>query len=195
MSTEAERLSDVELVAAARGGDGDGFESLVKRYERPIFGYLFKMLRDREAALDVAQEVFIKVYNSLDRFSSEYRFSTWIYRIARNAAIDQIRRRGNHEESIETDDGEEAYSLRIESNGPSPQQSHEAQELRGLLDSVVNCLPAGYRELIVLRHAQDFSYEEIAEVTGLPLGTVKNRLFRAREMMRDMLVRRGFDEY
>lgn len=185
-------LTDVELIAKAISGREDGFEELVRRYQRPITNYVFRMLSDYDASLDVTQEVFIKVYNSLSRYSSEYKFSTWLYRIAHNAAIDYIRRRSPNELSIETENKDGAYQLQIESPNPTPEQDRERSEWRTEIEAVVKCLPAVYRELILLRHSQDLSYDEIAEITGLPLGTVKNRLFRAREMMREIFIERGF---
>jgi RNA polymerase sigma-70 factor (ECF subfamily) len=185
-------LTDLDLIASAIKGGEDSFEALVKRYQRPIAGYVFRMLGDYEASLDVSQEVFIKVYNSLSRYSSEYKFSTWIYRIAHNAAIDHMRRNSVSPQSLETENADGTYQLQIECPKPTPEQDRERSEWRTQIESVVKRLPAAYRELILLRHAQDLSYDEIATVTGLPLGTVKNRLFRAREMMRDIFIERGF---
>lgn len=194
MSPNVEKLSDLEIVASALGGADDGFDEIVRRYQKPIANYVFRMLNDYDAALDVVQEVFIKVYNSLGTYRAEYRFSTWLYRIAHNSAIDHIRRRRSNEQSIETEGPDGAYQLQIESSAPSPEDEQVAAEQRVEIDAVIRCLPAAYRELILLRHGHDLSYEEIAEITALPLGTVKNRLFRAREMMRDLLVRRGVVE-
>lgn len=185
-------LTDVELIAKAIGKHEDGFEELVRRYQRPITNYVFRMLNDYDSSLDVTQEVFIKVYNSLERYSSEYKFSTWLYRIAHNAAIDHIRRRSPNSQSLEAENKDGAYQLQIESPNPTPEQERERSEWRTEIEAVVKCLPAVYRELIMLRHAQDLSYDEIAEITNLPLGTVKNRLFRAREMMREIFIERGF---
>ena len=185
-------LTDLELVGKAIAGREDGFEELVRRYQRPITGYVFRMLGDYDSALDVSQEVFIKVYNSLTKYSSEYKFSTWIYRIAHNAAIDHMRRNPAVQQSLETESPDGTYQIQLESPNPSPEKDRERSEWRVEIDKVVRCLPAAYRELILLRHAQDLSYDEIADVTGLPLGTVKNRLFRAREMMRTMFLDRGF---
>jgi len=184
-------LSDVDLIAKAIGGKEDGFEELVRRYQRPIINYVYRMLNDYEGSLDVTQEVFIKVYNSLDRYSSDYKFSTWLYRIAHNAAIDHMRRNPAKQQSLETENGDGAYELQIECPKPTPEQDRERSEWRTEIDAVVKCLPPTYRDLILLRHSKDLSYDEIAEVTGLPLGTVKNRLFRAREMMRELFVERG----
>ena len=187
------KLTDVELIAKAISGGEDGFEELVRRYQRPITAYVYRMLNDYDSSLDVTQEVFIKVYNSLEKYSSDYKFSTWLYRIAHNAAIDHIRRNSANLQSLETENEDGAYQLQLESSLPSPEQMQERNEWRSEIEAVVKCLPTAYRELILLRHTQDLSYDEIAEVTGLPLGTVKNRLFRAREMMREMFVERGFD--
>jgi RNA polymerase sigma-70 factor (ECF subfamily) len=103
-----------------------------------------------------------------------------------------LRRNSVNQQSIEAENADGTYQLQLESNGPTPEQEQERSEWRTEIDSVVRCLPHAYRDLILLRHARDLSYDEIAEVTSLPLGTVKNRLFRAREMMRQMLVERGF---
>lgn len=189
---KSRELTDPELIASAIRGVEDGFEALVRRYQRPITGYIFRMLGDYEASLDVSQEVFIKVYNSLTRYSSDYKFSTWVYRIAHNAAIDHMRRNSVCPQSLETENADGTYQLQIESPNPTPEQDRERSEWRTEIENVVKRLPAAYRELILLRHSQDLSYDEIAEVTGLPLGTVKNRLFRAREMMREIFVERGF---
>ncbi len=185
-------LTDGELIETAIRGREDGFEELVRRYQRPITGYIYRMLNNYDASLDVTQEVFIKVYNSLERYSSEYKFSTWIYRIAHNAAIDYMRRNSVNQQSLETENADGTYQLQIESPQLNPEQERERSEWRREIETVVKCLPQVYRELILLRHAQDLSYDEIAEVTNLPLGTVKNRLFRAREMMREIFVERGF---
>jgi RNA polymerase sigma-70 factor (ECF subfamily) len=151
------------------------------------------MIGDYDAALDLTQEVFIRVYGSLARYRSEFKFSTWIYRIAHNAAIDHLRRCENsrtEDLGISSENGQ-VYEKPLASTRLSPEQESEREERRAEIEDVVLNLPAAYRELIVLRHAHDLIYDEIAEVTGLPLGTVKNRIFRAREAMRALLVERG----
>lgn len=188
---EIRLLSDADLITSAIAGRDGGFEELVRRYQRPIVSYVYRMLNDYDASLDVTQEVFIKVYNSLDRYSCDYKFSTWLYRIAHNAAIDHLRRNSVNPQSLETESGDGAYQLQIESADPTPEQERERSEWRSEIEAVVKLLPPAYRDLILLRHSRDLSYEEIAEVTSLPLGTVKNRLFRAREMMRGLLIERG----
>ncbi len=185
-------FTDGQLITKVLAGREDGFEELVRRYQRPIVNYVFRMLGNYDAALDVTQEIFIKVYNSMARYSAEYKFSTWLYKIAHNAAIDHLRRNNNHTQSLEMESEDGTYQIQFESKRPSPEQEREHSEWRKEIETVVKRLPTGYRELILLRHNQDLSYDEIAEVTNLPLGTVKNRLFRAREMMREMFLERGF---
>ncbi len=182
---------DRELVATAAQGLEGGFEELVRRYQRPISAYVYRMVGDYDCALDLTQEIFIKIYASLSRYRPEFKFSTWIYKIAHNAAIDHLRRNVGRERSINSGTESEPQQLIIESKGLSPEQQSEREERRLEIESVVRLLPTAYRELIVLRHSQDLTYEEIVEVTGLPLGTVKNRLFRAREMMRQQFLQRG----
>ena len=183
--------ADRELVATAAQGLEGGFEELVRRYQRPISAYVYRMVGDYDCALDLTQEIFIKIYASLSRYRPEFKFSTWIYKIAHNAAIDHLRRNAGRERSINRGTESEPQQLTIESKGLSPEQQSEREERRMEIESVVRLLPTAYRELIVLRHSQDLTYEEIVEVTGLPLGTVKNRLFRAREMMRQQFLLRG----
>jgi RNA polymerase sigma-70 factor, ECF subfamily len=183
--------SDRELVATAVTGVEGSFEELVRRYQRPISAYVYRMVGNYESALDLTQEIFIKVYNSLTRYREEFKFSTWIYKIAHNAAVDHLRRSTTREQSLVIGQEGDQFDLPIESGRLSPEQESEQRERRVEIESVVRALPANYRELIILRHSQDLSYEEIVEVTGLPLGTVKNRLFRAREMMRQEFVEKG----
>src|SRR6266849_678085 len=183
--------ADVELVQTAVAGREASFEELVRRYQRPIAAYVYRMVGDYDAALDLTQEVFIRVYNSLARYRSEFKFSTWIYKIAHNAAIDHLRRHAVREQALTGSIDGDRREISIESRRLTPEQESERKERRSEIESVVQLLPAAYRELIALRHSHDLSYDEIAEVTGLPLGTVKNRLFRAREAMRDQLMQRG----
>jgi RNA polymerase sigma-70 factor (ECF subfamily) len=185
-------LADCELICHAISGRGHGFEELVRRYQRPITSYVFRMIGDYEASLDVTQEVFIKVYNSLEKYSPAYKFSTWLYRIAHNAAVDHLRRTPSGTQSLEAQNADGSYEFQIESRSPSPEQDQQRREWRTEIEAAVRCLPPVYRDLILLRHSKDLSYDEIAQVTGLPLGTVKNRLFRAREMMRQIFMERGF---
>jgi len=190
-SRDLSLVSDRELVAIAVNGFDGSFEELVRRYQRPISAYVYRMVGNYESALDLTQEIFIKVYNSLRRYRSEFKFSTWIYKIAHNSAVDHLRRINTREQSLISGPEGDHFELPIESTRPTPEQESERKERRIEIETVVRKLPATYRELVILRHSQDLTYEEIVEVTGLPLGTVKNRLFRAREMMRQQFVEKG----
>jgi RNA polymerase sigma-70 factor (ECF subfamily) len=170
-------------------GDVDRFAELVKRHQRPIINFLYRMVGDFELALDLSQDVFVRVYGSLDRFDSTYRFTTWLYRIASNCAIDHLRRRRPITTSLDApqvlEDGEVA--VQPVGNEPDPARQYEARETLGRLERSIDRLPAEYRELILLRHSAHMSYEEMARATRRPLGTVKNRLFRAREALRVLM--------
>ena len=190
-SQDIASVNDRDLVASAVAGAECSFEELVRRYQRPIAAYVYRMVGDYESALDLTQEIFIKVYNSLRRYRSEFKFSTWIYKIAHNSAVDHLRRSTTREQPLINGPEDDPFELPLESNRLSPEQESERKERRIEIEGVVRGLPSSYRELVVLRHSQDLTYEEIVEVTGLPLGTVKNRLFRAREMMRQQFLEKG----
>src|SRR5687768_12089852 len=190
-SRDLASVADRDLVATAVSGVEGSFEELVRRYQRPISAYVYRMVGNYESALDLTQEIFIKVYNSLGRYRSEFKFSTWIYKIAHNAAVDHLRRSSTREQSLVAGIEGDTFDLPIESGRLSPEQESERKERQGEIEAVVRALPGNYRELIILRHSQDLSYEEIVEVSGLPLGTVKNRLLRAGEMMMQQLVEQG----
>src|SRR5262249_27743767 len=146
-------LADGELVSTAVAGREASFEELVRRYQRPIASYVYRMVGDYDAALDLRQEVFIKVCNSLARYSSEVQFSTWIYKIAHNAAIDHLRRHSVREQLVMAGDENMRPEVTIESRRLTPEQESEREERRSEIESVVQSLPAAYRELIVLRHS------------------------------------------
>jgi RNA polymerase sigma-70 factor, ECF subfamily len=182
--------TDSELVSRAIAGREESFEELVIRYQRPISSYIYRLIGNYDTALDLTQEVFIKVYNCLSQYCSDYKFSTWIYKIAHNTSIDHMRRSASRVRGFTTE-SDETYERPVISHSLTPEQESERAERLAEIETVVSNLPDQYKELILLRHAQDFSYDEIAEITGLPLGTVKNRIFRAREIMRQEFLQRG----
>src|SRR5438046_9490869 len=147
------KLADVELVQTAVAGREASFEELVRRDQRPIAAYVYRMVGDYDAALDLTQEVFIKVYNSLTRYRSEFKFSTWIYKIAHNAAIDHLRRHAVRDQALTCGIDGERREVLIESRRLTPEQESERKERRIEIESVVQLLPAAYPELIVLRHS------------------------------------------
>src|SRR2546423_5529612 len=130
-------VADGELVQSALAGRESGFEELVRRYQRPIAAYVYRMVGDYDAALDLTQEVFIKVYNSLTRYRSEFKFSTWIYKIAHNAAIDYLRRHTVREQALTGSIDGDRREVTIESRRLSPEQESERKERRSEIESVV----------------------------------------------------------
>lgn len=183
-----EDTGDAELVAEVLAGKRERFGELVERYQGRLVNYLLRIVRVQDEALDLAQEVFIRVYQALGRYDPRYKFSTWLFRVAQNAAIDQLRRRRVQMVSLDrpTDDDEDR-AWEFASGDPDPYGDARNQE-RGLaIQEAIDALPWEYRELIVLRHFAELSYDEIAQLKGMPLGTVKNKLFRARQVLKGRL--------
>ncbi len=182
--------SDEQLVKSARAGERAAFEALVRRHQRGLVNHLYRQVGQRELALDLAQEVFLKVYLFLANFDPKYRFTTWLYRIASNCAIDHLRKKKPLTCSLHADPRNEsmpAPAASLAGSDPTPHEILRLHELQDRLDSAVQGLPADFRQLILLRHRQHCRYDEIARITELPIGTVKNRIFRAREMLRHEL--------
>jgi len=181
--------SDEELVRSCLDGDRAAFEVLVRRHQKGLVNHLYHLTGRKEASLDLAQEVFIKVYSSLASFDSRYRFTTWLYRIASNSAIDHFRKKRPNTFSLSQDRDEDGIvsDREFAGTGPSPHEVLRFRELQDRVETEVAALPPGYRELILLRHRSQCRYDEIARITGLPIGTVKNRIFRAREFLRRRL--------
>lgn len=182
-------MDDRELVAAILAGERDRFTELVTRYEKRVVHYVYRITHRYEEAHDLAQEIFMKVYLALDRYDPKYQFSTWIFRIAQNSAIDLVRKKNLPEVSmVQPGDGEEEEREReFADQGVSPYRALHNKQLSDAIDRAVEQLPADYRELIQLRHFAELSYEEIAAMKKLPLGTVKNKLFRARNLLKGEL--------
>jgi RNA polymerase sigma-70 factor, ECF subfamily len=182
-------ITDAELVARALKGREESFSDLVERYQGPLVNYLYRMVRAVDEAHDIAQEVFIKVYQALDRYDPQYKFSTWLFRIAQNAAIDRIRKRRIRMVSMDRPSDDSADGpWEFPSGAPDPYQDSRNRERGDAIQQAIDSLPWEYRELIVMRHFGELSYEEIANAKDMPLGTVKNKLFRGRQMLKDALV-------
>jgi RNA polymerase sigma-70 factor (ECF subfamily) len=184
------RLTDQEVVLLARGGREAAYRELVRRYERPVFALLYRMVRDRELAEDLAQETFVKALNAIESYRPEFKFSSWIFKIANNAAIDHLRRRELDTLSLdgsphaETPEAMQATALQIGARQESPLDAVEARELGGAIEAAIGSLRPEYRSCILLRHVEGRAYEEIAEILDLPLGTVKTYIHRARNELR-----------
>src|SRR5213592_888133 len=182
--------SDQQVVAWAKQGHEAAFRELVRRYERPLFSLLYRMVHDRALAEDLAQETFIKVLNGIGSYNPQFKFSSWIFKIANNAAIDQLRKRDPETLSLDGSPGatspEEmrATALQLGDRGETPLQEVEARELGSAIERAIARLRPEYRACILLRHVEGHSYEEIARILDLPLGTVKTYIHRARNELR-----------
>ena len=191
--TNLNGLTDQEVVKLARQGKERAYRELVRRYERPIFALLFRMVRDRELAEDLSQETFVKALNAIESYRPEFKFSSWIFKIANNAAIDHLRRRELDTLSLEgsphavTPEAVEATALQIGSKGETALDMVEAKELGAEIEAAIATLRPEYRACILLRHVEDRPYDEIAEILDLPLGTVKTYIHRARNELREAL--------
>jgi RNA polymerase sigma-70 factor (ECF subfamily) len=186
----ADAASDEALVDLAIEGRREAFEVLVRRHQKPLLNYLHRLTGARDGAMDLAQEVFIKVYVSLSSFDPQYRFTTWLYRIASNCAIDHLRKKQLRTYAIDPSPGDGDHAgaeSRLCGHDPAPDEVLRLREIEKKLDAAIAALPVAYRQLILLRHKQHCRYDEIARITTLPIGTVKNRIFRAREMLKSQL--------
>jgi RNA polymerase sigma-70 factor (ECF subfamily) len=185
--------TDHELVLLARTGSEKAFRELLDRYQRPVFSLVYRMVRDRERAEDLAQETFIRVFNHLERYDPKYKFSSWIFKIASNLAIDQLRKKEPETVSLEGSrhaanaEQQEATRIQIESRDETPEQSLEAKELGAGIEQAVGKLRPEYRTAIILRHVEGRPYEEISQIMDVPLGTVKTYIRRARLELRETL--------
>lgn len=185
--------TDQEIVALAREGREAAYRELVRRYERPVFSLVLRMVRDRQLAEDLAQETFVKALNAIATYRPEYKFSSWIFKIANNAAIDHLRRRGVNTLSLDgapnatSQDDIEATALQVGDKSETPLAELESRELGSAIERAIGQLRPEYRSCILLRHVEGLAYEEIAQMLDLPLGTVKTYIHRARHELRGML--------
>ena len=186
-------LPDADVVALAQAGRETAFRELIRRYERPVFSLIFRMVRDRELAEDLAQDTFIKVLNHIDRYRPEFKLSSWLFKIANNVAIDHLRRRQLDTISMDgsphaaSAEAIESTSFEIALPQESPLAEMEARELGSAIERAISQLRPEYRSCILLRHVEGRSYEEIASTLDLPLGTVKTYIHRARHELRRAL--------
>ena len=183
---------DRVLIKRAKQGDLAAFTELVEQYKDRIYGFLYRYTGSREDAYDLSQEVFIKVFTHLESFDEKQRFSPWIFRIASNTAVDALRRRKQVVYLDEPVNNDEQLYMQIPSNGDTPETSLEYHDLKGSLEHVILALSPTYREPLLLRLTDNMSYDEISEILKIPISTVKTRIFRARDMLRNTLVAQGY---
>ncbi|MGH1366271.1 MAG: sigma-70 family RNA polymerase sigma factor [Calditrichia bacterium] len=185
MDVEQRKIEDQKLIARARSGDQKAYEELMVKYRNLVYHVMIKMVRNPQEAEDLLQEAFIKAFKALASFNEEYAFSTWLMKIATNNCIDFLRKKKLKTFSIDEPIKykEEQVKIEVPDVDPTPEKYLLAEERSKILDDAIQSLPPRYRHVIVLRHKEEKSYEEISEILKLPLGTVKARIFRAREML------------
>lgn len=185
MDVDQKKIEDHRLINQARDGDQKAFESLLNKYRNLVYHVMIKMVGNSQEAEDLTQEAFIKAFNALSSFNEEFAFSTWLMKIATNNCIDFLRKKKlrvfSINEPIQYKDEELQYE--IPDHELTPDRKMLAEEKSKYINSAIQSLPPRYRHVILLRHKEEKSYEEISEILNLPLGTVKARIFRAREML------------
>lgn len=186
-----EKLSDHSLIEATKKGDEDAFAEIVNRYRNPITNYLYRFLNDYEEAVDLAQETFVRVYFAIERYHTEYAFSTYIYRIATNLAISELRKRKRRKLLSLTGLFQTEEDSEIEFQPPDekalPDENLIEDEQSRVISKAIATLPDKYRAPIILRDVEGRSYEEVAQILELGLGTTKSRISRARGLLKDKL--------
>jgi RNA polymerase sigma-70 factor (ECF subfamily) len=185
--------TDQEVVARARKGIEAAYRELIGRYQRPVLSLIYRLVRDRELAEDLTQDTFIKVLNAIDRYDPKHKFSSWIFKIAHNTAIDQLRKKNPATLSLdgsphaESNDEIEASSFTAVSSDENPEEYTASREIGREIEGALAELRPEYRTAIVLWHVEGRPYEEIAEIMELPLGTVKTFIHRARNELKKRL--------
>ena len=188
--TEEKILS---IIREVQSGDVNAFEDIVREYEKNVYNIALRMTGDREDALDVSQEAFLKAYHALGSFRGDSKFSVWLYRIVSNACLDFLRERKRRAEvslSVGDDEGESAET-EIRDESLSPETLFERKLTREAVQRGLLSLPEDQRKILLLREIQGFSYEEIGRVLSLESGTVKSRIFRARRKLCEFLAEDG----
>ena len=187
--------SDAELVERFQGGDRSAFSEIVRRYQDRVYTQAFRWMRDRQLAEEVAQDVFLALFRSLERFRGESQLSTWVYRVVvnhcKNRKLYRKRRKMDKHEALEgSRPDDEGPARQLPSEGPGADAAAHRHEAQALVWEALQRLEDEPRTIIVLRDVEDLSYEEISEILGLPRGTVKSRLHRARSQLAAVLSRR-----
>src|SRR5688572_31563046 len=187
-----DRVSDHALLAASEAGDQDAFAELVGRYRNQITGYIYRMVNDYDTAVDLAQETFIRVYRAAGRYQTTHAFSTYIYRIATNVAISELRKRKRRRlvsltGLLTSPDGEELMDFQPVDEKPLQDIALIDAEKRAVIKRAISTLPDRYRAPLVLRDVEGKSYDEIAAILQTSEGTVKSRINRARNFLRDKM--------
>lgn len=178
-------ISDAELVQSALAGSGEAYREIIRRYERPVLSLIVRMVRDPVMAEDLAQETFIKAFRHLSRYDPNRKLASWLFKIAHNTTLDFLRKKQLDTVPLEAenDSGEETWEVLAAPDTQSPDRRAESVELLRGLEQALAGLKPNYREILLLRFREGLAYHEIVEVVGLPMGTVKIHLHRARKQL------------
>lgn len=188
----ANARNDFNLVSRAKDGDQKAYAELMQRYKDSIYFMALKMVNNKDDAMDLTVETFGKAFENLEKYKPDFAFSTWLFRIATNNCIDFIRKKRLNVVSLHTlseEDGEEKH-MQVRAEGLNPEETSIKKQESEKLKNIVEQLPVRYRKLIILRYYDEQSYEEIAQQLDIPLGTVKAQLFRARDLMANIINRK-----
>ena len=183
------REQETILIQEALGGSQKAYRELTEKHQVAVYHIIYKIVRDKETANDLVQETFMKAFSSLASYRSEFRFSTWLYKIAANCSIDFLRKKKINalslDQELETKDG--TVGIEVPDYSYHPERELERKQQRFSIEEAIQSLPDKYREVIIYRHKDDKSYEEIADLLDIPVGTIKARIFRARELLKKKL--------
>jgi len=175
--------SDIEIVRKCLAGDVNAFEGFIEKYKKAVYNTAYRMVGNREEAEDISQEAFIRMYNSLSRYNPDYKFLTWALKITTNLCLDSLRKRKG--ETVPIDE-----TFDINDGNDTPEEEYIRKENQKMVQDAIMKLPDKYREFLILFHHRNLSYQEIMDITGESLTIVKNRLYRARQMLKEELIKR-----
>ena len=175
-------MEDNELIAEFKSGNKRAFNALVNKYRERVYNIIYRMLRNEDEALDLSQDVFVKVYKSLDKFRGESAFYTWLYRIAVNLSINYVKRNKHRKfEDVQT------YAFKLKTKHENPQQEYEKIELKRAIEKAMHNLPNKQRAIFIMRYYENLSHKEIAEITGKSIGSVKANYHHALQKLKSEL--------
>lgn len=184
-------LSEEQLIAAAKGGDPDAFEALIHLYEKKVFALTRRLCANPDDAQEAAQEAFLAAWQGLPFFRGESSFATWLYRLTSNACMDLLRKEQRHQAAAGPSLDDEEVELPVVSADGDPHAEAERRELKETIEAGLRALPQEFRAVLLLREIHQRSYDEIADILDLDLGTVKSRINRGRKQLRKFLVESG----
>ena len=178
------------LIKRAQSGDVAAFEALIEAYEQKVFHIAYRMAGNPDDAADMAQEILLKIFRNVGKFKGESKFSTWVYRVATNTCLDELKKAKRKaayslDEEFETEEGQ--LGVEVADTAPTPEQRVEGQEIRDAITEAISRLSEEHRQIIILRDINGLTYEEVADILDCSLGTVKSRISRAREQLRKIL--------